>query len=76
MTLELIGAIIFWSIAFIFLTLGIIVVKSEKRKQDAIAEELKSRDIEGVSDSFFVWIIFFVVNLIWCVIKSITLVVS
>jgi hypothetical protein len=70
LTLRLIGAIICWFIAFIFLTLGIIVVKSEKRKQDTIAEELKLRDIESVADSFFVWIIFFVVNSIGALFRA------
>lgn len=70
LTLRLIGAIICWFIAFIFLTLGIIVVKSEKLKQDTIAEEIKLRDIEGVADSFLVWIIFFVINSIGAVIKA------
>jgi hypothetical protein len=70
LTLRLIGAIICWFIAFIFLTLGIIVVKSKKLKQDTIAEEIKLRDIEGVADSFLVWIIFFVINSIGAVIKA------
>ncbi|NOU91378.1 hypothetical protein GC102_37485 [Paenibacillus sp. LMG 31460] len=70
MTFRLIGAIICWFIAFVFLTLGIIVVKSEKRKQDTIAKELKLRDIEGVADSFFVWIIFFVVNSIGALLRA------
>ncbi|SDM77055.1 hypothetical protein SAMN04487897_1012 [Paenibacillus sp. yr247] len=70
MTLRLISAIICWFIAFIVLTLGIIVVKSEKHKQDTIAEELKLRDIQGIADSFFVWIIYFVVNSIGALLRA------
>jgi hypothetical protein len=78
LTLKLIGALICWFIAFIFFTLGVVVVKSEKRKQDTIID-FKLKDLEASADSFLAWVIFFVVNSIgaflsalpWWVVKLI-----
>lgn len=69
MTLRLIGCCICWFVAFLFLVLGIVVVKSGKGKQDTISK-LKLRDIEANADSFFVWIIFIVVNSIGAILSA------
>ncbi|SEB45835.1 hypothetical protein [Paenibacillus sp. GP183] len=54
-----VGAIICWFIAFIFLTLGLVVITSEKRKQESILDDLSSKGMEYSLDTLSGWITLF-----------------
>jgi hypothetical protein len=51
-----VGAIICWFIAFIFLTLGVVVITNEKRKQESILDDLSSKGMEYSLDTVSGWI--------------------